>query len=35
MGSVSVKILDVLLLVLGYEIEFKQKCKGFGIPTFG
>ncbi len=34
MGTVSVKILDILLCVLGYEIGFVQKNhKDFGIPT--
>ncbi len=33
MGTVSVKTLDILLFVLGYEIEFTQKGEGFGIPT--
>ncbi len=34
LGAVSVKILDILLFNLGYEIEFKT-LSGFGLPVFG
>lgn len=32
MGNSSVRSLDIILSILGYEIEFKTK-KGFGLPN--
>ena len=31
-GTITLKTIDIILDVLGYEIEFKSKT-GFGLPT--
>jgi transcriptional regulator with XRE-family HTH domain len=30
--SISIKTLDIIIKILGYELEFKSK-QGFGLPT--